>query len=45
MRLHIWVTITTHTSFATLQELASVTLTLVLTSGGWKVDQAHGAGL
>jgi len=45
LHLQIWVTLTTHTDFATLQELASVTLTLAPTGSGWQVDQAHGAGL
>jgi len=45
VRLHVWVTVTTLTNFATLHELASVTLTLARTDNGWKVTEAHGAGL
>lgn len=44
-RLIARITVTTHTSFATVQALELVTLTLVPTEAGWKVSYATGAGL
>jgi len=39
------ISVTTHTSLATVQALEQVTLALSPTSAGWKVDYASGAGL
>jgi hypothetical protein len=44
-RVLAWVKITTRTRFATVHSLELVTLTLVPTSTGLKVDHAEGAGL
>lgn len=45
VRLVARISITTHTSFGTVEALEQVTLTLVPTDAGWQVDHATGAGL
>ena len=45
VRVLVWVTVTTRTSFATVQQRELVTLSLVRHGSAWKVDDAEGAGL
>lgn len=44
-RVLVWITVTNHTTFATVREHDLVTMSLVPTRSGWKVDDARGAGL
>jgi hypothetical protein len=45
LRLVARIRVTTRTSFSSVQALEEVTLTLVGTEAGWKVDYAAGTGL
>lgn len=45
VRVLVRLTVATHTDFATVHTADQVTLTLVPTPAGWKVDHARGGGL
>ncbi|GAB3785492.1 hypothetical protein [Nocardioides ungokensis] len=45
VRVLVWITVTTNSSFAKVREHEHVTLSLIHDHSGWKVERARGAGL